>query len=1457
MEAKRRYTVMVFPQGFDGKKLALNIVLIPRNQDPFTPYATGLPAPDDNATPFADLVPQFEIGVVKGLDEWPLSNATAAGRVPVKIPVAIAAAANKKALLQAIAADLGAKINVDNTTDKAEAVIPESTSVRKYLPLSYRESFNFTSPRHPNARTDDSYHCAIRKDTKKKPGWATKDDLSWGQVFAHILRQPLLARACGMIYQTEVSVEDNAALFEKGCYLYADLVNADYVPIQNALLEDADGPFVKRYAARIPKLKVDTPRPVFAPLLFPVLYRKTIDAVDPEPKGEWDKIFAELNEYNDGFAKIVHVTQPVSSNLLSEQQDGAHPVKDAGIRLAWDDEQILIWYIRQLAQNPLEPGKRVDAPLGVFGYRIDVKQEGVDAWNSLNLVRSKQSYNIGGASVGNAANEEVELPFQVFPTQPDNNTAGAYWLPMYFTNWIGKSLVLKDHDAVLIYQNEQGVIKDDGGDIIAQQNVPPDNLFDEVATAAKLLYGNTYEFRVRMQDISGGGPAIGEELFNNAASPTAKRLFKRYIAPGLCRIDKPAQLISTQVDYFNESVDEANVHTFDASPVLHIRRPLLNYPAVVFTGKYQAAGQDPVQLLIQSNAAQGESKTPAIADPDVVKAEVKVEVETLRLDNLLSDSGEENYVTLYRTTRAFPAGFDDELTLPVVFHDIASLNLGNLDDPFNDATLNKPAIDAMTDIPLPTARRIRVTVRGVCEGDSAYYGFINDANPDLDSRYGKTTQFRFYKESGTEANLLLPKANVTPVQGVYLQPDPPYVNDGTIASLFFIRESADRMPDMVQRLAQQLGVVSRNLTLVGKKGERVVFGCNNKIRHHLAPDHSSITFSSKGDLSNHWIGCVVYRLNRDWSWDALQDVGFTISRKKKFKHDTEAEAEVLDVLGDIELKHYASFESLIPDEFGIVNRNSTTLVFIDAIEPKTALKQSNGQLRFPDELQVTYTLTPNFKPNHGAPATFTQEQLDLPATVIPAQVPKIASVGIAFSPYRKNERYSATEPRQRYLWVELEEPVADPHDTVFCRLLQYAPDQMLSNNIGIANDVTEDPPLPIDPEYTRSIAPNQTDDMAGLSAMQAMEKASDNDNVHYLLPLPPGLHAESAELFGFFTYEFRMGHGHWSNAEDNKENLWSTAQGRFGRPLRVTGIQHPAPTLLCNVDRDKDRVYVNAPYAKAVWKGKDVTPDPPRTQMHAVLYAQVKQADGLAYRNILLDEKLMQLSRPPVVKIPDRDFGVLYNAGRQELHRWTVEQTDEPARAGVLLTNLTMLNEVNTLRLDPVTQRKLDQVIQERAAGKVVDLDRDTSRKLLKAYDALQDAPLKVTPLATQSFTTASLVAGALVAIFKDQVKTATITWENKEIAALLMALGLPEDSPLSVLTVEVFGNITSLYEHIGLSLPEIKKLTANNPQVYAAIESRQLQSQYALTNALGKYRILRTSPLTEVPFVCCPTCAE
>ena len=224
MEAKRRYTTMVFPQGFDGTILKLNIVLIPRNQDPFSSYATGLPAPDDTAVPFADLDPQFELKIVKGLDEWPIGNALDPARAPVTVAVNVNSAASKKALLQAIADDFGAKINI-TATDKIPDIQPDSPSVNKYLPESYRNAFNFTVPRVPNAKTDDSYQCAVKKDTKRIDGWKNDDDLSWGKVFAYILRQPLLAKACGMVYETQITIDDaNKALFEKGCYIYMQIL---------------------------------------------------------------------------------------------------------------------------------------------------------------------------------------------------------------------------------------------------------------------------------------------------------------------------------------------------------------------------------------------------------------------------------------------------------------------------------------------------------------------------------------------------------------------------------------------------------------------------------------------------------------------------------------------------------------------------------------------------------------------------------------------------------------------------------------------------------------------------------------------------------------------------------------------------------------------------------------------------------------------------------------------------------------------------------------------------------------------------------------------------------------------------------------------------------------------------------------------------------------------------------
>lgn len=1421
MEKNRRYTLMAFPQGFDGQKLKLNILLIPVNRDPLkeldVPFS---PDPSKKTKGFADIRPKFEVKVVSGLDDFPVSNATAGPRIPIPVTVAHKNEdSNKGEILKGIGEQYKTRLNLNHLTDKAEKTKPAETSVAKYLPHSYRDAFNFTTPRHPNARTDDSYHCAFRKD-KPPVVVPPKEDVSWGQLFAHILRQPLLARACGLIYETELEIKPG--WFDKGGYLYVDLIHpSEYVNLQNITLGDPFGAFVKRYAARIPALKMGEKRSLFAPLLFPVIHQTPTST---PPKGEWDKIFAEAGSYDDGFAKIVHASQPVSSNLLVEKQDGFHPVKEAGIRLAWDDEQILIWYYRQLTENPSDPGsqERVDAPLGINGFRVDVKKEGGN-WASLNAVKAKidpDAWKIKGADTKIISGKKLELPYQVFPTQMDNDPDGLYWLPVYYTNWIGKSLVLKDSDAIRIYHHEMNNETDAFG---RPRKVSPDQIYDEIAPGVDLRYGGEYTFRVRMADLTGGGPVPSDDFTEETPSCQASWKFRRYIAPSQLRIDVPKELIQHDVEYYNGKINPVTKKPeYEANPAIKAKRPLLSYPAVVFTGKYQATGKDPVQLLIkaaddliaESIADGGSASNPkrgfidGIADPDVTKVEVIVEAESLGLDNLLSRDGKENYIPVYTTWRNFPGGFEEILDIPVKFIDCPVLNFQNPSNPLNNNSFSKTILDGMKEIVLPTARKIRVTLRALCEGTPEYFGFINDGNHELDSRYGKTTSLLFYKESATETGLLTGKENIPALQGIYLRPDPEEGWNGKLATKLLFREKSNKMPDIVQRLATQLDVESKGMTLVGKKGERVVFGCSSRIRHTLAPDHSSITFASKEDLINHWLGGFVYRMNRDWTWNALENIGFTIDRNKRFRKDKKSESEVLTSMGEIEMKRTVSFEALQADTYGMTDRSGTTIVYIDAIEPKSNLKTA-GKLRFPDEMELTYTLHPVFRHKHGGlndgPIV---HNLKLPTTLAPWQVPKLVSAGYALSPYKPDEKYSSTEVRQKYLWLEFAEPVENPDDTLFCRVLANAPDQLISNNHPSLLLTPEEPALQIDPEFIRTITKASSDDMAGLGAMKVMEKATDSD-VHYLLPIPPGMHPDSPELFGFFTYEFRIGHGHWS---DRDNNLWSTAQGRFGRPLRVTGIQHPAPTLVCAVARDEARIYVNAPYAKAVSNGKNMTADPPRTQLWCLLYAQVKRADNTVWRNILLDERQMEWKKK---FSPDKNEMVKYST-------------------------------------------------------------------LLKAHYAVPPKSLPKPNL--DSLNHQQLVNGAALAIFRDKSKTGQAVWFEEEIAILLSNYGLPLDASLSVLVVEVFSNITSLKEHIsglyleqtGLELksafrqfragldPKMADSIRSDsqtdpsevmPQATAWQMSLETPDQDPLGSNLGKFRILRTSPLTPVPDACCKDC--
>jgi hypothetical protein len=266
--------------------------------------------------------------------------------------------------------------------------------------------------------------------------------------------------------------------------------------------------------------------------------------------------------------------------------------------------------------------------------------------------------------------------------------------------------------------------------------------------------------------------------------------------------------------------------------------------------------------------------------------------------------------------------------------------------------------------------------------------------------------------------------------------------------------------------------------------------------------------------------------------------------------------------------------------------------------------------------------------------------------------------------------------------------------------------------------------------------------------------------------------------------------------------------------------------------------------------------------LHGLLYAQVRQADGKGYRNILLDERLMVLDKP-IVK-PPTVFVPGFTAAHLAMARWTVDQVDVAEKANVLVSHLSLLedSDLESLKLDKDTNKKLTTVLSARKAGKIDQLDATSAVRLVSAYQkfTIKDkGPVITTPVATvnagNKFTQATLVAGAKLAIFKDAAKTATVYWTNKEISLLLHQLGLPQDAALSVLVVEVFGNISSIFEHLGMPMDQVEVLMKRTPQVATAMKERAQLQQQALSGQLGNYRILRTSPLTEVPFVCCTTC--
>ena len=115
----------------------------------------------------------------------------------------------------------------------------------------------------------------------------------------------------------------------------------------------------------------------------------------------------------------------------------------------------------------------------------------------------------------------------------DNSTnTDPGWLPLYFAQWAGSSLVLPDPVVALLAFAVQNA------NTVPLTPLPPISLANpnpDLTAIPTLRYGNNYEFRVRLVDLTGGGPLVTDPSLHPGPSPITEISFLRYVPPKLSK----------------------------------------------------------------------------------------------------------------------------------------------------------------------------------------------------------------------------------------------------------------------------------------------------------------------------------------------------------------------------------------------------------------------------------------------------------------------------------------------------------------------------------------------------------------------------------------------------------------------------------------------------------------------------------------------------------------------------------------------------------------------------------------------------------------------------------------------------------------------------------------------------------------------------------------------------------
>ena len=291
------------------------------------------------------------------------------------------------------------------------------------------------------------------------------------------------------------------------------------------------------------------------------------------------------------------------------------------------------------------------------------------------------------------------------------NTAEA-WLPLYFAQWRGYSLVVHDDTTSKLTPGTKPM---------------PGNFLQAFLTNVPVLrYGQDYEFRVRLADLTGGGPQSTDRLYQSCIRARRQAPLR---APS--RAQSAGDLTnSCAAGHFDAELSPPCRRRSQlpdstiAIKTISVQKPRLGYPEAIFAGvdpsTFTGASLD--ALIADALASNSTLNVP---DPDVDRFAVTVEARMPAHDSgtpgSLPDQTDGLYRVIYRVELPFNATVadpDPTVTVNLDYQEIHQIS--------DLATF----VPVGTTLVIPTARDIRIRLQALCQPRLNYYA---DANPRLDS----------------------------------------------------------------------------------------------------------------------------------------------------------------------------------------------------------------------------------------------------------------------------------------------------------------------------------------------------------------------------------------------------------------------------------------------------------------------------------------------------------------------------------------------------------------------------------------------------------------------------------------------------------------------------------------------------------------------------------------------------